>query len=439
MAHLVERLGYLSAEKRLYTGAVVALGGVLLLGLASGADKAANEVPAEQSIVVQGAPFFISASFTGRIAPGTRIDLTAPFDAAVSHVSFAYGDQVESGQVLFELDHADFLGRRAEAEGAWLKAEQDALKMENWAEGPEVRRASRAVTAAEEDLNDLETKLAETKALLDRGLVPRSEYDGLLRQRHDHQNSLIAAREDLVETLRRGQGGDRRIALLQREVARARYAAVGSVEDAVIRSPEKGVIVRPDQRGEQGEQGIFPGSRVSKGQLLGVIASTQGLDVIFTLDEADLNLVTPGQKAIVTGPGFGAASLSGVLTGVAGEADAAAGSGKARFTARIRLDPLTESVARSVRIGMTAHITIVTYENASALTVPPEAIQGSAPHVWVTVRPNRGGPPQRRTIRIGRVGPSAVEVISGLRAGEIVVWPDPVPSPGTKKKARRMA
>jgi multidrug efflux pump subunit AcrA (membrane-fusion protein) len=390
-------------------------------------DGKTADAPTEQSVVVQRSPFVLSVNFSGRIAPGDRIDLIAPFDAMATRLGFAYGDQVEAGQVLIELDPGDVSRSRAEAETAWLRAEAEASRMQNWAQGPEMRAASRTVAAAEDELHDLETRLTETKALLDRGLVPRSEYDGLLQQRRQRQAAAVAARESQVETARRGQGGDRRIALLQREVAQSQYASVGGAEGSVIRAPEAGVIVRPDSEGEQGDKGVHAGGRVSKGQLLGVIASTGGLDVVFTLDEADLNAVTPGQKAVVTGPGFGGAALNGVVTGVAGEADTVPGAGKATFTARIRLDPLSEAVARNVRIGMTANIAVVAYENASALVVPPQAVQGAAPEAWVMAQSPGEAQPQRRKIGLGRVGPNGVEVLSGIQSGDRVVWSAPPP------------
>jgi len=406
----------------MYVCAALVVGAGLLAGLALSRSQATGGAPTEASLVVSPQTFVASVNFAGRIAPGDRIDLSAPFDAVVSRVNFAYGDQVEAGQVLIQLDPEEVGRGRVEAEVAWLKAEEEASRMQNWAIGPDMRSAQRAVTAAEDDLNDLRIKLAETKALLDRGLVPRSEYDGLMQQLRQREAAAAAARETLADTARRGQGGDRRIALLQRDAARSRYSAAIATQGAAIRAPEAGVIVRPDSSGEQGDKGVHAGGRINKGQLLGVIASAAGLDVVFTLDEADLNAVVPGQKAVVTGPGFGAASLHGTVMGVAGEADATIGAGKAVFAARVRLDPLPAEAARRVRIGMTANIAIVTYEKPLALVVPPQAVLGSAPNTAVMVRPDRGGPAQRRAITIGRVGPAGVEVLSGLRVGETIVW-----------------
>ena len=213
MAHFLERLGR-RWRRWLYLGGAVVAGAVLLVGMARGGGEGPGDA-LEQSLVVQRGPFVVSANFAGRIAPGDRVDLTAPADAAVLRLGFTYGDQVEAGQVLVELDAADVGRSRVEAEVAWLKAEDEARRMQNWGEGAEMRRASRAVTAAADELGDLEARLAETRALLDRGLVPRSEYDALLQQRRQRQAVLTAAREDLADTARRGQGGDRRIALLQ--------------------------------------------------------------------------------------------------------------------------------------------------------------------------------------------------------------------------------
>ena len=406
----------------MYVGLALAIGGGLLAGLIASDGKGRGAAPTEASLLVSRQPFVASVAFSGRIAPGDRIDLAAPFDAVVSRVNFAYGDQVQAGQVLVELDPDEVRRGRVEAEVAWLKAQDEASRMQSWATGPDMRSAQRAVAAAEDELGDLRMKMAETKALLDRGLVPRSEYDGLTQQLRQREVGAVAAREALADTARRGQGGERRIALLQRDVARSRYAAASAMAGAVLRAPQAGVIVRPDSGGEQADKGVHAGARITKGQLLGVIASAAGLDVVFTLDEADLNAVISGQRAMVTGPGFGAASLQGTVTGVAGEADPAAGTGKAVFTARVRLDPLSGAAARNIRIGMTANISIVTYENPAALVVPPQAVLGSAPNTAVMVRSGRGEPAHRRAVTIGRVGPAGVEVLSGLRAGETVVW-----------------
>lgn len=49
---------------------------------------------------------------------------------------------------------------------------------------------------------------------------------------------------------------------------------------------------------------------------------------------------------------------------------------------------------------------------------------GAAPNAFVMVRA-RGAEPVRRDIVVGQVGPMGVEVLSGLKAGDVVVWTPP--------------
>lgn len=423
MAHILERLKSRQAQAALAVAAVLSAGAAYSLARGGPSEARAEE----QSATMMRAPFVVTVNFSGRVTPGERIDLSAPFDARVTRVLFEYGDQVEAGQRLLELDASDVLRSRAEAESAWLKADAEAARVVGWEGGVEVRRATRAMAAAEADLADLEARIVETRALLERGLVPRSEYEGFLQQRRQRDAALVAAREELAETLKRAGAGEKRLASLQRAVAAAQYDAVRSGGDGVIIAPQGGVIVRPASQGDGVDKAVRTGGRVAKGQSLAVIASTAALDVVFMLDELDLGAVHPGQRAVVTGPGFGGKTLTGIVTGVAGEASAEGGANKAVFEARVRLDPLSSDAARVVRIGMTANLAIVAYENESALVANPDAVQGAAPHAFIMVR-GRGAEPERREIVVGRVGPMGVEVLSGLEPGDVVVWTPSSPS-----------
>jgi multidrug resistance efflux pump len=422
LAGLGVRLGARPGRRGLLVAVLaVAAVAVLAVGLTRGRAKA-PEAAAEQSFVVRRGPFVLVSTFSGQVVPGARIDLTAPFDARVAEVRFAYGDQVQEGQLLIAFDPADVAHGRAEAEIAWLRADTEAARLQNWDQGAEMRRASRQVEAAEAELGDVETKLAETQRLLDRGLVPRSEYDNLVQQRRQRQAAVAAARDDFADTQQRGRGSERRIALLQREAARSGQAGLAVASGSAIYAPRTGVIVRPDGDDKGGEGGVHGGGQVQRGQLLGIIANASGLDVAFKLDEADLAAIEPGRKAMVTGPGFGGVALPGTVLSVGGEAQAPPGGGKATFEARVRLDPLSEAVARRIRIGMTANVAIMAYENHKAVTAPPQAVQGAAPQTYVMVRSRPGRPAERRPVTIGRVGPTAVEVLSGLKPGDTVVW-----------------
>ncbi|HEY2177092.1 MAG TPA: HlyD family efflux transporter periplasmic adaptor subunit [Caulobacteraceae bacterium] len=383
----------------------------------------------EQSQVVEPAPFASALAVVGTVVPDQSLPVVAPLAGAVRSVGFEYGAPVVRGQILAVIDDSDVVQRRDEARGTYLKALQDWNEMADWPSSPDAARDRRAAALAAYELADTRRKAVETRRLLDRGLVARDEYDSLVSQQKSQEAALAGARQDLAVTLARGRGTGRTVAALALRDARAQLAELeGEVAGATIRAPADGVIVRPPADKETASGQIHVGQALTKGQLIGSIARSGGLAVSFQLSETDADAVRPGQAVSVTGPGFGGAAITGRVTSVAGEASPSSGTGGplATFAALARLDPLSPDQARTVRIGMTANVTVATYSAASALVVPPAAVHGAAPEATVTVSDH--GLRREARVRLGHVSPDGVEILSGLKAGDTVVWTAPPPA-----------
>ena len=384
--------------------------------------------PGRQSVVIQPRPFVATLNLAGTIVPGDHVVVTAPFDGVVTRMGFDYGAAVTSGQDLVELDTSDLRQRRNEAQVAYLKALQAAADLAAWDTSPEVSRARRAQAAAAFDLKDTQHRIAETQTLLDKGLVARGELDSLAQQQRSQDMALAAADQDLAATLKRGQGANRQMASLELETARARLAALDAqLAGAVVRAPVAGVIVNPPADKSSGPATLHPGLRLSAGQLIGAIARSGGLAVSFQLGETDAGRVRPGQDVTVTGPGFGGLTVHGHVASVGAEAaPAQVTSGPmASFAATARLDDLTPAQAQAIRIGMTANLTITVYSHPAALVAPPAAIQGAAPAATVLVKDPKSGEARATPVRLGQAAPDGIEVLSGLKPGDTVVWTPP--------------
>lgn len=431
MANIAERLRPVAQKRRIWL-AGAALG--LLAGfwlLNEPEPSVANTV--EQTQVVEYRPFSVSIGFSGIIVANEMVVVDAPFDGKIKSLGFRYGDVVNAGQHLLDLETSELQANRNEAEGNLLKADQAYREMMEWESGPEVWRARRALSSTGADLNDLARKIAETKELLDRGLVARSEYDGLLQQQRVQQASLLSARDDLEATLERGKGANRRVAALDLANARSRYAKLSmQLASATVRSPATGIIIQPTMEKAGGDHGMIRvGMRLSEGQAIGSIVKTGSLGVAFQIDEADVNMLKPGTPVTVSGAGFGNIVLSGKIAGVAGEASTGAGTvpGKAAFDALVVLDPPSSEQVQQLRLGMTANISVVSYTNPKTIVLAPEAVQGAAPENTVSVR-DKGGVIRRVSVQIGRVAADGVEILSGLKPGQVVIWhkrEEPVP------------
>ncbi|WP_297801923.1 hypothetical protein [uncultured Brevundimonas sp.] len=68
---------------------------------------------------------------------------------------------------------------------------------------------------------------------------------------------------------------------------------------------------------------------------------------------------------------------------------------------------------------MTANVSLILYDAERALTVPVPALMDGGTQVRIR-KPD--GTIEIRPIETGRIGPDRAEVLSGLKAGETVVW-----------------
>lgn len=423
MANIAERLKWVARKRHLWVLAGVTGLAVAFWLLSEPEPLVANTV--EQSQIVEYRPFSVNIGFSGAIVANESVVIDAPFDGKIKSLHFRYGDMVTAGQDLVGLETSELRLSRNEAEGALLKAVQASAEMHDWENGPEVWRARRSLSSATADLNDLTRKIEETKELLERGLVARSEYDGLLQQQRSQQASLLSAQDDLAAILARGKGANRRMAALDLANAQSRYAKLNAqLASATIRSPGTGIVVQPAAEKMGGDNGLAKvGMRVAEGQSLGSIVKTGGLGVAFKIDEGDVNSLKIGTPVTVTGAGFGNMALTGKIVSIAGEASTGPGMvpGKAAFNALVALDPLAAEQAQQIRLGMTANISIISYTNPKAIVLPPEAIQGSPPGNTVSVR-EKSGAIRQVVVQLGRAAPDGVEIMSGLKTGDIVVW-----------------
>lgn len=409
--------------------ASAAIGGCLLWEVHPVADRAPQVDEAAQTYVVRSRPFAMTVSVVGTIVPGESVGVVAPFDGVVRQASIDYGRAVEADQALLEMDPFDLEQQRREAETTYLKAEEADAEMAAWGTGPDMSRARREVTVAELALQVTKRKAVEAKSLLNRGLIARIEYDALVQEEKTEAIALAAAREDLTIVQKKGEGSSRQVSAITLHSARMHLAALTTqLSAATVRAPAAGVIIRPPaEKAEQGQEQVHAGQHLTRGQLIGTIAKPEGIAVAIMLDEADANRVKEGQAATVTSPGFSGLTLSGRVTRVAGQGTAGDPSMQhgSLFAATVQLDALGPEQARVVRIGMSANATITLYQASSAITVPLAALQGAPPAATIMFQDARSRQTEARKVVIGAVAPDAVEILSGLNEGDIVVWRNP--------------
>jgi multidrug efflux pump subunit AcrA (membrane-fusion protein) len=162
------------------------------------------------------------AWFGWRIEASARQTLSAPFEGTVQQLSVTKGRRVEHNQSLLTLDTAQLDIQLRQAQTELLKAKRTVQDMQDWVHGEDVARARRALTNAELNLNDTETKLIDTRRLFERGIVARMEVEALEQQLRLQRLDLNASQAELRTAQTKGQGDSRQIADMELANAQAR-------------------------------------------------------------------------------------------------------------------------------------------------------------------------------------------------------------------------
>ena len=272
---------------------------------------------------------------------------------------------------------------------------------------------------------------ADDQAQADRARVLRQQAEAVYqRNKFLHQQGVIAdvAWEE-AQAQYRTVRQEEHIAIQQ---AQAAYHAVQAAQAdrqqaqqrrdlSRIYAPQRGTVLGLSVT--EGERVV--GTGVQEGTALLHLANLNRWEVHFTIGEAELLQVKPGQAARVRLEALPGQPLPGVVSHVAYGAVGGGAPGESTYAVRVALD----SVPLSLRIGMTATVDVATQTKAQTLVVPllaasprpnPEAV-AEADSLQDVLFVYRRGRVEQRTVELGIHNREYIEVLSGLEAGETVV------------------
>jgi multidrug efflux pump subunit AcrA (membrane-fusion protein) len=417
-------------KKRLLGAVLIVLVAGVGITLLSRQSPAANPPGnAEQWLEVKVDPLVHQIGLVGKIEPDTTITLTAPFDGNVQANLVEQGQRVEAGQVLLRMDPATLEVQLRDALSAQLKARRTVQEMQDWDSGQQVGRARRSLRTAEMTASNTQRKLTESENLFKRGIIPRNELDDLKQQTAQQQLDLVAARGELQQAIEQGKGEYRQIADMELTNATVKYDALHTLLDGKeVKAPFSGIVVPAPGSNSSGPGGgnnnapVQAGSKVSQGQVLFGLANIEKLKIVTKVSELDINQLHQGQAVEVLGDGFDGERLTGSVSVVSGLAIASDSQGSAQFPVTLSIPKLTPQQLQRVRLGMSARLTIVTYNNDQAIVVPAQAISRGDGVMTVEYRAAMDKPVERVTVTTGQSTAQGVEVF-GLKPGFVKVGP----------------
>jgi HlyD family secretion protein len=404
-----------------WTVGILALGTPGLWLLFSGARTDIHKVAG--TLLVTPRALTVRLRLAGKIEPGERVTLVAPFGGTIKKTVHE-GQQVSRGEVLVVMDTADLEVELRDAQAQWLKATRVSQDVESWAQGAEVAQARRRVSTARLALNETKRRLQETRRLLDRGIVPKQELDTYVQQEQMQRLDVAAAEAERDATVARGNPENRQIARLELANAESKYFALKALRERdAVTSPFRGIVVRIQGNPSEGNMSapVQNGTYVNRGQALLGIASLERLTVETSVDEVDVNRLHVGQKVDITADAFQGLRLIGSITDLSAQSLPGSSEADARYALRASVTTLTDEQRQGIRIGMTASLSVVLYENSSAIVLPASAIRQEAGRTYVLRAGRDGYEPTRAEVTLGAATEDGVEVRSGLEPGTRVL------------------
>ena len=435
----------------------------------------ATATPELQTTKVRTGDLVISANGAGTVVPLMQADLGFRVSGILKEINVTVGQKVTGGQVLASLEdnlqqaqlaqaEADFQALFSDAGLADAKvtlanaelALQTAVEDYQYLIGPEVyyweievEKANQSLITVKNDAAATEQQKTDAQKLLDRAqanllaaqqryrsdyvpelftytyideesgdeitiVIPPSDTDiTLARAKVDSARFAVEDARAALEILQAGPSAvTGPVVAVQgsatAKIEQARLALENarlSVENTRLTAPFDGVVITLD---------AVVGQTVNTSPLL-TLATTQDLQILFYLDETDLDKAAVGNKIIITFDAFPDTTLDGEITSIEQALRIIDGT-----PVIVAWGSFTNEKDLPVLSGMTVEVEVIGGETHDALLVPVQALRELTPGSYSVFVVQPDGSLQLTPVTVGLRDFANAEILSGLKAGDVV-------------------
>jgi multidrug efflux pump subunit AcrA (membrane-fusion protein) len=409
--------------------------------------------PAAPNYTVQRGLVARGVEFSARVQPASSETLSFQTDGRVYKINIKEGDLVKQGDVLAELDLTT-LKTQLEQETIRLRTAASVLSntMQTFSdtlrlaqldvEQARLRyelsqiRAGGSTAVLNNDLTRLDKRIADIRESI-RQAREQFNQAGAANAEKILEDALVE-REKLVANLSDAERGQRALDLesqvlradlerseinLRRQRGTADLAQIEAVETARIAVEatqakiDNGSLIAPFD-GEVGLISAKVGEIVNALAPLMVVARPGELELVGSPSEEQLAEISVGQPVVVRFVTVGAEPQMGTIAKVPLIGNDSGSNNQSRARAvRIKLP---EGV--KLESGEIARISTFTASREDVLWIPPQGLRTFRARSFVVVK-NGDGTESRRDVKTGLQSTDRVEIMDGLKEGDIVVAP----------------
>ena len=321
-----------------------------------------------RSVTVERGEVVEKAVATGTIEPRAEVEVKSKVSGVVRRQFAEAGDFVEAGAALLE-----------------IRPDPTPL---------ELVEARRQLEVQEMSLETVDREVVRKRALHAAGIETDEVLEGLVARRGEVALQVAAARE--------------RLALLED----GRVMLDDGLLESLVRAPVSGYIL--DRLVQVGDP-VVPLSSYQAGTALFHLADMNDLVFRGDVDEIDVGRIQPGMEVLIRVGALPSHTLQGRVVRVALKGNRA----DQATVFPVEID-LTELDGAALRAGYSANAEVIVRRAENALLLPERVIGFSGDTASVTVQLPGGGT-ERRVIELGVGDGLNVQVLSGLREGDVVL------------------
>jgi multidrug efflux pump subunit AcrA (membrane-fusion protein) len=372
-----------------------------------------SDAPEKPEVTVQAAPAqnadisrVVSAEAV--VFPIAQSAITPKINAPVRRFLVTRGQKVRQGQLLAELENRDLSAAAMDNRGAYDQA-QAAYETNVGATLPQdIQKAELDVVTAQQELDAQQKLHASREDLFKQGALPRKDLDqsAVALAQARSQYDIAKKKLDSLNAI----GKQQALKSAGGQLASAKGKLLGAeaqLSYSEIRSPIDGYIT---------DRPLYPGEMASTTTPLLTVMDISQIVAKAHIAQSDAVLLHKGDKAGITIAGVDdeeAKKLTGTVTLISPALDP--------NSTTIEIWVTAANKDQLLRPGMTVRLSITAKTVHDALVVPAAAlldVQGDAAHVMVIDSQSTA---QSRDVKTGIQNGQDVQIVSGIKPGEMVV------------------
>jgi HlyD family secretion protein len=389
--------------------ALVGVGGLILYrSWASNEKRSASQRVARGDIPVQVTPvtrqsLTYSLVVSGDISPLMQVELSPKVSGYLEKISVQIGDSVRQGQVIAQIDRAEFVQKVREVEAKVAQAKAAADELEAGTRSEDIRQAEEAVKQAQSRYDNAKTTRERMDALYSRQIISKKDFDNADTECAVCEAQLSANQEKLKQLK---EGARREV----REGSRAKLKEMEAIlaqeqirlQNTQILAPFAGEIVR---------RNVDSGALVSPSTPVVTLIHLETLKAVANVLEKDVGLIKPGMKAKILTEAYPGKPFEGTVVRINKALDLA--------TRTLQAEINIPNPGHLLKPGMFAKIEMVLKENPNALAVPKDAVLKEDGKEFVfTVEGNQAF---RKPVVTGIEQERLIEIVEGVKDGDKIV------------------